>query len=41
LVPASSLEQSEQILGAQISDEELIAQAEAADPIDAEDQDYR
>jgi len=41
LVPASSLEQSEQILGAQISDEELIAQAEAADPIDVEDEDYR
>jgi hypothetical protein len=42
MVPASFLEQSEEILEARISDEELIAQAEGADSIDsdgAEDRD--
>jgi hypothetical protein len=34
MVPASFLEQAEEILGAEISDEELLAQAEAAEPID-------
>ena len=34
MVPASFLEQAEEILGAQISDEDLLAQAEAAEPIE-------
>ena len=36
LVPASFVEQAEEVLGSQISDEELLAQAEAADPVDVE-----
>lgn len=36
MVPASSLEQAEQILQAEISEDELIAQAEAAEAADAE-----
>jgi hypothetical protein len=36
VVPASFVEQAEEILGSQVSDEELLAQAEAADPIDQE-----
>jgi hypothetical protein len=34
MVPASFLEQAEEILGAQISDEELLAQAEAAESVE-------
>jgi len=34
MVPASSLQQAEEILQAQISEEDLTAQAEAADPIE-------
>ena len=34
MVPASSLQQAEEILQAQISEEDLAAQAEAADPIE-------
>jgi hypothetical protein len=34
MVPASFLEQAQEILGAQISEEDLLAQAEAADPIE-------
>jgi hypothetical protein len=34
MVPASFLEQAEEILGAEISDEELLAQAEAAEPLE-------
>ena len=34
MVPASYLEQAKEILEAQISDEDLLAQAEAADPIE-------
>jgi hypothetical protein len=34
MVPASFLEQAEEILGAQISEEDLIAQAEAAEPVE-------
>jgi hypothetical protein len=34
MVPASSLEQAEEILQAQISEDDLAAQAEAADPIE-------
>jgi hypothetical protein len=36
MVPPSFVEQAEEILGSQISDEELLAQAEAADPVDVE-----
>ena len=36
MVPPSFMEQAEEILGSQISDEELLAQAEAADPVDVE-----
>jgi len=36
MVPSSFVEQAEEILGSQISDEELLAQAEAADPVDVE-----
>ena len=36
MVPAGSLEQAEQILQAEISEDELIAQAEAAETADAE-----
>jgi hypothetical protein len=36
LVPTAFVEQAEEILGSQISDEELLAQAEAADPVDVE-----
>jgi putative signal transducing protein len=36
MVPASFSEQAEEILESQISDEELLAQAEAADPVDVE-----
>ena len=36
MVPRAFLEQAEEILEAQISDEELLAQAEAADPIEGE-----
>lgn len=42
MVPASSLEQAEELLQAQISEDDLIAQAEAAEPIEPvqeEDQD--
>ena len=38
MVPASFVEQAEEILGAQISEEELLAQAEAADPAEPSDQ---
>ena len=34
MVPASSLEEAEEILQAQISEDDLAAQAEAADPIE-------
>lgn len=34
MVPASFLEQAEEILEARISDEELLAQAEAAEPVE-------
>ena len=40
MVPASFLEQAEEILGAQISDEDLLAQAEAAEPVEP-DEDQR
>ena len=36
MVPSSFLEQAQEILDSQISDEELLAQAEAADPVDVE-----
>jgi hypothetical protein len=36
MVPSAFVEQAEEILGSQISDEELLAQAEAADPVDVE-----
>ena len=39
LVPASYLEQSEEILGSQVSDEELLAQAEAAGSAETDDKD--
>ncbi len=41
MVPASLLEQAEEILEAEISDEELLAQAEAADPIDLHPEEER
>lgn len=43
MVPASSLEQAEEILQAQISEDDLIAQAEAAEPgepVPEDDQDH-
>ena len=36
MVPLSFLEQAKEILESQVSDEELLAQAEAADPVDVE-----
>jgi hypothetical protein len=39
MVPASFLEQAKEILEAQISDEDLLAQAEAAEPVDAQAED--
>jgi hypothetical protein len=36
MVPSAFVELAEEILGSQISDEELLAQAEAADPVDVE-----
>jgi hypothetical protein len=40
MVPGSLLEQAREILGARISDEDLLAQAEAAEPIEP-DEDQR
>ncbi len=37
MVPTSSLEQAEEILQSQISEDELIAQAEAAEPAESQD----
>lgn len=36
MIPPSFVEQAEEILDSRISDEELLAQAEAADPVDVE-----
>ena len=36
MIPPSFLEQAEEILESQVSDEDLLAQAEAADPVDVE-----
>src|SRR5579864_9272866 len=36
MVPPSFVEQAEEILGSQVSDEDLLAQAEAADSVDVE-----
>jgi hypothetical protein len=38
MVPGSLLEQAQEILDARISDEDLLAQAEAAEPIEPDDQ---
>ncbi|HEV2200327.1 MAG TPA: hypothetical protein VGR73_10945 [Bryobacteraceae bacterium] len=41
MVPASFAEQAQEILGARVSDEDLLAQAEAADPGESADRDDR
>jgi hypothetical protein len=38
MVPSAFVEQAEEILGAQISEEDLIAQAEAAGSLDPPDE---